>query len=100
MTKVYIAGPITGRDDYEEKFFDAEARLKEIGLEPMNPIREGLVEGWNYKDYIDRGLRMLMECDAVLLLEGWENSVGAKLEERYAYICGLERFRFGGFNND
>ena len=91
MTKVYIAGPITGVEDYENNFNKAAAAIRWAGAEPLNPISEGLVEDWAYKDYIDRGLKMLMEADAVLLLDGWRNSPGAKLESYYAKICGIPR---------
>lgn len=89
MTKVYIAGPITGTDDYEIRFNQAAEKIKRLGMEPLNPISPGLVEGADYKYYIDRGLTMLMGADVVLLLPGWTRSNGARLEEQYARICGV-----------
>lgn len=89
MTKVYIAGPITGVEGYERRFNEAAERIKRLGLEPVNPIGPGLIDGADYKYYIDRGLKMLMESDVVLLLPGWTKSKGARLEEMYARICGL-----------
>lgn len=89
MTKVYIAGPITGTDDYEVRFNRAAEKIERLGMEPLNPIGPGLVEGADYKYYIDRGLKMLMECDVVFLLPGWTRSNGARLEEQYARICGV-----------
>jgi hypothetical protein len=89
MTKVYIAGPVTGTDDYKIRFSEAEAQIRELGLEPVNPVAPGLVEGASYKYYIDRGLKMLMESDVVLMLPGWTQSDGARLEEMYARICGI-----------
>ena len=88
-TKVYIAGPVTGRTDYEEKFKAAEDMLELHGMEPLNPVKAGLVEGWEYRDYINRGLRMLMEADMIYMLPGWEKSPGARLERLYAEICGM-----------
>ena len=88
--KVYIAGPVTGRTDYEEKFAEAEAFLDAMDCEPYNPVKSGLVDGWEYRDYINRGFRMLMEADAIYMLPDWESSPGARLERMYAEICGLK----------
>ena len=90
--RVYIAGPITGVDGYEESFNKAAADLEALGFEAVNPIAPGPVEGADYKYYIDRGLRMLMECDAIYMLRGWRKSKGATLESFYAMICGLEYY--------
>jgi len=89
MTKVYIAGPVTGRTDYEERFNEAEASLVALGYEVLNPIAGGLVDGWEYRDYINRGLRLLMEADEIYMLPDWESSPGARLERMYAEICGV-----------
>ena len=95
--KVYIAGPITGTDDYEERFNSAEARLKEAGFEPVNPIGPGLVPGADYKYYIDRGLLLLMECDAIVLIGNSKKSKGTALEVKYAETCGLPVYEFNCF---
>ena len=89
---VYIAGPVTGAPRYEKNFNEAAAMLKEKGYEVRNPIEPGLVEGADYRYYINRGLKMLMECDAIYILHGWEDSAGAMLERDYAIICGLDIF--------
>ena len=90
LTRVYIAGPVTGRTDYEEKFAAAEALLEAMDCEPYNPVKAGLVEGWEYRNYINRGLDMLMLADAIYMLPDWESSPGARLERMYAEICGLK----------
>ena len=89
-TKVYIAGPVTGRTDYEEKFAAAEQMLLDMGYDPYNPVKAGLVEGWEYRNYINRGLDMLMLADEIYMLPDWESSPGARLERMYAEICGLK----------
>lgn len=84
MTRVYIAGPITGVKGYKDRFERAEEILRGAGYEPASPIAESLVEGWTYRDYINRGLRLLEGCDAICLLPGWTGSRGTKLEKWYA----------------
>ena len=87
--KIYIAGPVTGRKNYEEKFREAQELLDTLGFDVYNPVAAGLVDGWEYRDYINRGLNMLMQADAIYMLHEWESSPGARLERMYAEICGL-----------
>ena len=87
MKRVYIAGPITGHDAYEEKFNEAARILEKSGLTPVNPVKAP--EGLTYKEYIDRGLDLLKTCDAICLLQGWGSSKGARLEAMYAVTVGM-----------
>jgi hypothetical protein len=89
MTKVYIAGPITGVKGYADRFKRAEQILEEAGHEPVSPVIPEKYEGRPYRSYIDRGLRLLMGCDAICMLPGWTRSRGAMLEKRYAETVKL-----------
>lgn len=42
------------------------------------------------KKYIDAGLKQLMDCNAIYMLSGYENSKGAMLEKHYAEVAGLK----------
>lgn len=88
--KIYIAGPVTGVEGYEETFAKAADVLRAKGYEPVNPVAPGLVEGYSYRDYINRGFNMLMDCDGMLLLPGYMDSKGAALELHYALAVGME----------
>jgi hypothetical protein len=88
--KIYIAGPVTGVEGYEETFAKAADDLRAKGYEPVNPVDPGLVEGFTYRDYINRGFQMLMDCDGILLLPGYEYSKGARLELVYAVTVEME----------
>ena len=87
MAKIYISGAITNNPHYHYQFGEAEAKLIKEGHAVINPCKN---VGFTYREYINMGLCELMHCDAIYMLEGWENSTGAKLEYEYAVAVGLE----------
>lgn len=88
--KIYIAGRITNNPTYITEFKEAEQFIKGHGHTPINPVQD---EGRNYKDYIDDGLKKLMECDAIYMLPYWQRSMGASLEHHYARVAGLKIYQ-------
>lgn len=90
--KIYIAGAITGNKNYKEQFAEAEAHIKSIGHTPISPVTD---EPHTYKEYIDRGLVLLSECDAIYMLDGWIDSKGARLEYMYSRTTGIKDYHQG-----
>lgn len=84
--KIYVAGPITGCEDYKETFERAERYLQSQGHKVMNPAR--LSEGFSWAEYMRICISMLGVCDGIYLLQGWEESKGARLEHDTAALLG------------
>ncbi len=82
--RIYIAGKVTGDENYREKFNQAEKALASIGHEPINPACLQLPKSCSWKDYMSLTLRMLDLADAVCLLPDWKESRGACVEYGYA----------------
>jgi len=94
--KVYIAGPMTGYEEFNfPQFFQAERELLALGHEPLNPAwnngasLEEAVENANYdgrswQDYMRKDMLSLAQADVVCVLEGWKKSKGAQLEVHIA----------------
>lgn len=84
--KIYISGPITGTNDYMERFAERQKALKEEGYTVVNPaaVNAQLPENTAYEEYMQMAFLMLDMCDAIYMMKGWEQSSGAKREYEYA----------------
>ena len=96
---IYLAGGITGVENYKARFAAAKEwllaeketqevvqGLLKVSLYPtadvvLNPAE--LPEGWPGKVYMDVRLAMIRAADLVAFLPGWEQSRGASLEMQY-----------------
>ena len=85
--KIYISGSISKNPNYRKQFMEAEMKLFADGFDSINPAKN---HGNSYKEYIDKGLLQLMECDAIYMLRGYEESIGAMLELAYAEAVGIK----------
>lgn len=87
----YLAGPMTGYDEYNFPAFDkAKKVLGDHGIDILSPhdIDHGETPetrgGLNYTVYLRAGFKMLLECHGIILLHGWTASKGAIHELRIA----------------
>jgi hypothetical protein len=88
--KIYISGPITGMPGHNKRAFnEAEVQLDAAGHSVVNPVKNGLPYDASWIDHMRADIKMLMDCDGVANLPGWENSRGAKIENELALSLGL-----------
>ncbi|EPN0530878.1 DUF4406 domain-containing protein, partial [Escherichia coli] len=79
MAVIYIAGPMTGHKNYNRsEFCVADLKLRCTGNIVLNPAV--LPEGLSQQQYMSICIPMLMCADAIYLLDGWEESAGARAE--------------------
>lgn len=89
MAVIYIAGPMTGKPNFNRKKFIETATLLWVeGHTALNPAI--LPDGLTYEHYMNIGLAMLRGADTIYLLEGWEHSEGAKREFNLAVRLRLD----------
>lgn len=94
--KLYLAGPMTGVAGFNFPAFNAAAdALHDAGYDVVNPADRGIVEGWEWQDYLRLALGRMLECDAVAQLDGWVGSRGARLETQVARELGMEATPLG-----
>lgn len=84
--KIYISGPITGTDDYMERFKAAEEKLTAAGHQVYNPAYANsfMPKGTEYEEYMKVAFTLLEIADTIYMLEGWQDSRGANREYGYA----------------
>ncbi|WP_256580834.1 MULTISPECIES: DUF4406 domain-containing protein [unclassified Pseudomonas] len=88
--RVYVAGPMTGIEDFNYPAFNAAAeQLRAQGYEVENPADHGIVEGAQWADYMAYDLTRLGLCGIIALLPDWEKSQGACLEVLIAERLGM-----------
>lgn len=111
--RIYIAGPMTGKPDWNyPAFFEAEEWLGSIGIEAINPAKadgDTLAEALGqagavdaptkpWTEYLRQALVQVAGADGMLLLPGWQESKGARLEVHVAKQLGMPLYieRDGG----
>lgn len=87
--RIYLSGPMTGLPELNfPAFHEAAARLRAEGLEVVNPAELSVgVSDWEACMRAD--IKALCDCDAIVLLPGWESSKGAHLELHIAHRLGM-----------
>ena len=97
---IYIAGPMRGHFDFNRgEFNKAEKSLLKTGVfSPVNPAAMDKESGMSDSELLTKeGLRkairrdidVLLDCQAIYMLSGWEKSEGARIEHALATMLDM-----------
>lgn len=89
--KIYISGKISGTDltETRKRFAAVAEAMKRLGVEPVNPLENGLSERDTWKVHMLKDIADLLQCKAIYMLQGWEESKGARIEHYIATKVGI-----------
>ena len=91
--RVFISGPISNDPDFMNHFEEAQKTLEAYGYRVVNPAKINSVnseELFTYEEYLKIDIMYLSMCDYIYMLDGWQNSNGAKNELKYALNNNIE----------
>lgn len=89
--KVYISGKVTGLP-YEEAWMNfqvVEEMLREEGYDVVNPLKNGLNPDDPWTAHMKEDIKLLMGCDAIYMIKGWEESRGSCIEHVISRMIGI-----------
>lgn len=99
---IFISGPMTGLENYNfDKFNEVAARLIRAGYNVINPVKickkfkqEEVIRSKEAFDAMvaEQQVAEREQCDAILLLDGWEMSLGVRLELQTAIELKFQIF--------
>ena len=91
MKRIYIAGPMTGLPEFNYPAFNrAATALRAKGYHVENPADNPVPPCGTWKGYMRMAIAQLVTCDTVVLLPGWRESKGAKVEHQLALDLDLD----------
>ena len=91
MKRLYLSGPMSKMPHLNFPAFHAEAaRLRALGYQVVNPAELNPDPRTPWHECMKNDLKALLDCDSIVMLEGWEDSQGAHLELHIAHRVGIK----------
>lgn len=93
---LYLSGPMTGLPDYNYPAFrKASQELRSRGFTVFDPSEcfDG-DQGLPKETYMREDIKAVLNACLIVLLDGWENSEGARLEVEVAKACGIPQIAY------
>lgn len=90
--KIFIAIPISDRDETEQREHAdlIKAALSKAGHRPVTPFDNYAGKNATYVDHITQHERIIADCDALFLCDGWQFSRGCRIEANFANEFGKQ----------
>lgn len=90
--KIFIAIPVSDRDETEAREHAGliKASLSKAGHRPTTPFDNYAGKHPTYVDHITQHLRIIENCDALFLCDGWQFSCGCRIEAHFANEFGKQ----------
>lgn len=87
---VYISGKISGLnfEEVKKRFLEAEEFLESLGIQAVNPLKNGLSVNDDWIKHLCRDIELLHECSHIYMMDGWQESIGACIEYDFAIRTG------------
>lgn len=90
---VFLSGPITGIDDYKDKFEDAMEIIRALGASSVfNPAAE-IPDNTKREEAMRICTGKVITIDCVVMLPNWRDSEGACFEYVASEICGIPNYK-------
>lgn len=89
--KIYISGKISDTDltETRARFAAVAKAMKRLGYEPVTPLENRLTEHDTWEAHIVKDIATLLQCKAIYMLQGWQDSKGARIEHYIATKIGM-----------
>jgi len=84
--RIYIAGPIStlSLEAAQRNFLQAKENIQLSGHTPVNPMELRHEHDKSWESYMKACISEMMSCDAIMMLTGWQQSKGARIEHNLA----------------
>lgn len=92
MKKCYISLPITGREikNVKKDIERLKLALRNRGYNPISPFGRNVDFNATHEQHMREDIKLLLDCDAILMARDWERSVGCRAELNVALVCGIK----------
>lgn len=90
--KIYISGPLSGYDykERQETFTTIQRILEYMNYEVKNPLGNCSLCDSAKRQNMREDLKMLLDCDEIFMMDGWNRSQDCLLELNVAVAANMQ----------
>jgi hypothetical protein len=88
--KYYLSGAISNQPNFKNYFKEHEVELRRLGAADIfNPADVDFPKNVQWETCMKYDIKVLMDCDCLVLLPNWTKSRGAQIEKCLCQILGI-----------